>query len=144
MNGPIKRRSVSRSATTKSANELVSASVRRPNFWTQQWSKQAHQFQPVSSGRTRPAPRSRRRVECSPRLGIARTFCETNQSTSHYPLAVGYRHLRETLAAFIIGDPAPEPLLPEPSELNRLAFPEHRNLGLDGISGWLVDNRVSG
>ena len=59
------------------------------------------------------------------------------------PLSLGYRNLRAALAAFILGDPAPESMLPGPSETNRLAFGGDKNRGLDGILNWMIETNVS-
>jgi hypothetical protein len=56
-----------------------------------------------------------------------------------FPIGLAFSDLQDALSAFIVREKAPVPRLPEPGQLNALAYPDGENLGLEGIARWVAD-----
>lgn len=59
-----------------------------------------------------------------------------------YPLSVAVRDLRMALAAFRRREPLPDPEFPSARECIKLAHPDGRNVGLEGIGADLIEREV--
>lgn len=69
-------------------------------------------------------------------LFLAASDCRTIDDTveqNFFPLAAGFEDLHDALAAFINGKEAPQPRLPDSQDLIQLAYPEGKDLGLEGV-----------
>lgn len=64
------------------------------------------------------------------------------QSVNLWPIEVGYRELREALAAYQIRKQPPAAQFPTAKELIKIVHAEHRN-NFEAINDWLVENEVA-
>jgi hypothetical protein len=74
-------------------------------------------------------------------LFIAWQDCTTegNVEQNFFPIGLAFSDLQDALSAFIVREDAPTPRLPEPEQLNALAYPSGKNLGLEGVRRWIAD-----
>ena len=60
-----------------------------------------------------------------------------------YPIEVAIRDLRKALGPFQRHQPMPDAEFPSARKLVALAHPDGRNIGLDGVREWLIEQGVT-
>ena len=79
-------------------------------------------------------------------LFLAESDCTSLDSAAEqnfFPLSAAFEDLHDALGAFVNGDDALPPRLPEPNELLQLAYPDGEELGLEGIRRYLAEHSLT-